>query len=198
MIYNDNRDLEWTLDMNDECRLMMREAIKFVVGKLKLPKTIKIIDIGARMGYSLDCWKEFGYNNVLGTELIQMFVDYAREQGKNVIFDDMVDSKIEGQFDLVYSRHSLEHVRHTVKAIENMIHLLKEGGCLVIIVPMESKAKFYEKRPRQKHLDYFPSMKHFKNKIINRFGLEEIVCERSENIGLKPRRDIVYIGRKNV
>ena len=196
-MYNDNRDLEWEMVLpNEENKMSVKKAIKFILTNIDLPKNSKVLDIGVRDGYSIECWKEFGYNNVLGTELIQLFVDYAKKQKRNVIFDDMVETKVKDKFDLVYSRHSLEHVRHTLKAIKNMATQLKCGGYLVIIVPIESKSKFYEKRPRQKHLTYIPNLQHFRNKIINKLELKEIMCTRSDQMGLKPRRDIIYIGRK--
>jgi len=195
--HGDNRDLDWTLTLPDEDnKRSVREAVAYVIRTTAPRHSASILDIGVRDGYSIDCWCKSGYFGVLGTEILEPFVNHALGNGRNVIFDDITDTKIPGKFDIVYSRHSLEHVPHSMKAFVNMYDLVKPGGFLVIIVPMESKAKFNQPRKRKKHLSWFPSMRHFKERYLSVVDLKQIVFDRSENVGLKPQRDIVYIGQK--
>lgn len=71
--------------------------------------------------------------------------------------------------DLVYSCHSLEHMRDTRQALEEWIRVLKEGGLLVIIVPIlpyhkhgkkvELGITCYEEHTEEEFKEIFESLK---------------------------------------
>ena len=65
---------------------------------------------------------------------------YNNKKGK-VIINDAVDISLvkNGQYDFVFSSHSLEHIANPLKAIDEWLRIIKNGGYIIIIVPEKSK-----------------------------------------------------------
>jgi SAM-dependent methyltransferase len=106
---------------------------------------IRILDIGCGDGWSLHYLKggcpdgftlfppKKKYRNTCGIELIHKTVEYAQKKGRNVIQGDIRHLAIEeNTFDLIYTRHCLEHLDDPLKALKNITKILKS------IVPKES------------------------------------------------------------
>ncbi|MBN2593649.1 MAG: class I SAM-dependent methyltransferase [Sedimentisphaerales bacterium] len=113
---------------------------------------VRILDMGCEDGWSLEYLKRgcpegftlFGpkkkFLNTYGIEMIHKVVEYARSKGRNVIQGDIRYLVIEeNAFDLVYTRHCLEHLDDPLKALKNITKMLKPGGTLLAIVPKESQ-----------------------------------------------------------
>jgi len=111
---------------------------------------IRILDIGCGDGWSLDylakgCPEGFTlfppkkrFRNTCGVEMIRTVVEYAQAKGRNVIEGDIRRLVIEeNAFDLIYTRHCLEHLDDPLAAIKNIAKMLKPGGTLFAIVPKE-------------------------------------------------------------
>ena len=121
-----------------------------VRGNPDYPSDVKFLDVGCRDGWSLDylnrgCPVGFfkgskQFNNVLGLELINETVDYAKNKGRNVVQADISKTVIEeNAFDVIYTRHCLEHLEDPLEALKNMAKMLKPGGTLFAIVPKETE-----------------------------------------------------------
>jgi len=193
--YGDNRDLKWKITEAPKFNhKFIEEAIAFVQTKIKGKR---ILDVGVRDGYSTEYWNRLGYD-CLGTELIDGFIKHAQKRKRNVIFDDMIHTKLNDlryKFDVVYCRHVLEHTEHPNTAVKNFIKLLKEGSYLIIFVPIESKGNFETIRKRQKHLCYFPDIPYFK-RFIKKFNLKTIFLDEGEKYVKFDQKEIIYIGQK--
>jgi SAM-dependent methyltransferase len=113
---------------------------------------IRILDIGCGDGWSLEYLKRgcsdsftlFGpkkkFCNACGIEMIHKVVEYARRKERNVIQGDVRCLVIEeNAFDLIYTRHCLEHLDDLPGALMNITKMLKPGGTLFAIVPKESE-----------------------------------------------------------
>lgn len=112
---------------------------------------IRSLDVGCRDGWSLDyvnngCpkWginlftKRKKYLNTTGIELIHETVEYARKKRRNVIELDIRKSMLEGElFDVIYTRHCLEHIDEPLNALRNIAKMLRKGGTLLAVVPKE-------------------------------------------------------------
>jgi SAM-dependent methyltransferase len=113
---------------------------------------IRILDIGCGDGWSLEYLKKgcsegctlFGskkkFCNTCGIEMIHKTVEYAQRKKRNVIQGDIRHLVIEeNAFDLIYTRHCLEHLDDLPGALRNIAKMLKPGGTLLAIVPKESE-----------------------------------------------------------
>ena len=120
------------------------------------PANVKFLDVGCRDGWSLDylkrgCSTGFMkgskcFTNVLGLELIKETVDYAKSKGRNVVQADIRKPVIEeNAYDVIYTRHCLEHLDEPLEALRNMTKMLKSGGTLFAIVPKETNDLDLEK-----------------------------------------------------
>ncbi|MBW8041637.1 MAG: class I SAM-dependent methyltransferase [Planctomycetes bacterium] len=153
-------------DHNLLVRRFISEALRFCMlgGKLNhtnLPieraapnfaPDIRILDVGCGDGWSLKylkrgCTDGFTlfppkkrFSNTCGIELIHKVVEYAQKKGRNVIQGDIRYLALEeNAFDLIYTRHCLEHLDDPLEALKNITKILKPGGTLFAIVPKESK-----------------------------------------------------------
>jgi len=116
------------------------------------PSDVKFLDVGCRDGWSLDylrkgCPKGFTlfrpkkrFKNTCGLELVHKTVEHAVRRGRNVIQGDIRCVIIaEDAFDIIYTRHCLEHLDDPLQGLKNITKMLKPGGTLLAIVPMEEK-----------------------------------------------------------
>jgi SAM-dependent methyltransferase len=53
----------------------------------------------------------------------------------HVINDDICNPRLQGQYDLITCVSVLEHIEKCDAAVENMFHLLRPGGCLMMSFP---------------------------------------------------------------
>lgn len=152
-------------DKNRIVKTRIAEALRFLMvgGKLGhrgrsteridpgFPSDIKFLDVGCRDGWSLEFLKKgiARYNNFFeprkkfvnctGIELSSKTVDYARERGRNVIQGDIRTLRLEeNSFDVIFTRHCLEHLDKPLVALKNITFMLKPGGTLLAIVPKET------------------------------------------------------------
>ena len=153
-------------DDNRVVKGRIAEALRFCLfgGKLKytdppieradpnFSPDIRILDVGCADGWSLvylkrGCPRRFNFFppkkrfcNAGGIEMIHEVVEYAQKKGRNVIQGDIRNLIIEGNaFDLIYTRHCLEHLDDPLRALKNIVKILKPKGTLLAIVPKEDK-----------------------------------------------------------
>ena len=98
---------------------------------------ISIIDIGCANGFCLDELHTLGYTNLTGVSIVKKEIEIIKKKGHNGYILDMVNlSKIkDNKYNLIYSRHSLEHAISPWLAINEMLRILKKDGLLVITIP---------------------------------------------------------------
>jgi SAM-dependent methyltransferase len=153
-------------DNNRIVKTHIAEAIRFLMlgGKLALTEPpaertdpnfsadTKFLDVGCRDGWSLTYLKKGcpngftifppkkRFSNTCGLELSRETVKYARAKGRNVIEGDIRNLVIgENVFDVVFTRHCLEHLDRPLDALRNIARMLKPGGTLLVIVPREDQ-----------------------------------------------------------
>lgn len=153
-------------DHNRVVKGRIAEALRFCMfgGRLKhtdppiqrsdpgFASDIRILDVGCGDGWSLDylargCPEGFAlfppkkrFRNACGIEMIHTVVEYAQTKGRNVVQGDIRYFVIEeNAFDLIYTRHCLEHLDKPLDAIKNIAKMLKPGGTLFAIVPKENQ-----------------------------------------------------------
>jgi len=113
---------------------------------------IGILDVGCGDGWSLTYLKrgcpdglalfppKKKFINACGIELIHKLVEYAQKKGRNVIQGDIRYLVTEeNAFDIIYTRHCLEHLDKPLQALKNIAKMLKPSGTLLAIVPKENQ-----------------------------------------------------------
>lgn len=195
MHYGDNRDIPVKVEEKKKYRPHIKSTVKCFVRYFP-DRDIDVLDIGARDGYSTHLLKKYNYN-VIGTEIIKEYADYAQAKGRNVIYDDAMNTQLhEATFDAIYSRHCIEHCKDSVQFLETCRYLLKPGGKVFITFPLENKKKFDKRKyPGINHMVYFPDINAFK-KIVKYTFYQTEVLDKSINQGIIPNGDeVLFIGK---
>ncbi len=102
---------------------------------------LKLLDIGSRDGWILDKLVSCGFTkeNLVGLEISPWAAKNARAHGRNVLTGDAHDlSRFpDAGFDVVVAIHSLEHTHAPEKVLEGIKRVLKPGGLLMAVAPIE-------------------------------------------------------------
>lgn len=146
----------------------------------------KILDIGARDGRFLEELQSRGARNLHGIEIVPEWVEECHRLGlKFVQQGNFLDFNIENNtFDIVFSRHTLEHVDKPVEFFSKIKGVTKPGGTIVIIFPLNPVPNF-------KHPSRIPSLDWVKNNFdlenldLNYFGF----INNSDNMMIRELRD---------
>lgn len=141
-----------------------------------------VLEIGCYDGYILKQLQNKGYK-VTGCEPSKGAL-IGKKFNINII-NDFFSKKLflNKKFDLIISRHTLEHISDLKKIINDMIYVMHEDSVLAIEVP---NVEFYVKQGllevfSLQHIHYF-SIKAFNN-IANRFNLKILqTIESPENV----------------
>jgi SAM-dependent methyltransferase len=65
---------------------------------------------------------------------------YNGKKGKVIVNDAVNISLVENDvYDFVFSSHSLEHIANPLKAIKEWLRVIKQNGCIILIVPEKSQ-----------------------------------------------------------
>jgi len=154
-----------------------------------LPPPGKVLDLGVRDGFSTGELSKAGYD-VIGTDVNKKFIKYARKKGYNVIYDDIMKTKLEGyNFDIIYGRHVLEHCAPTDEFFKQCAKVLTTAGVVFFIFPLEPKRK------PGNHKVFFPTLEDFPGSEL----FTEITFCNSKDMGIIPFSDVkgeaLYIGK---
>jgi SAM-dependent methyltransferase len=146
-------------------RLMIMSTLVYlmpIAGRhLQAGTDIAVLDAGARDGWTVSLFNQLGYTNVVGVELIEQLADHAKEQGRNVVRGDLHNLPFDSaSFELVFCRHTLEHVMEPMKAMSELVRVCKPGGLVLITLPIERKA-------HGKHTTAIPNLRVLKNLALD-------------------------------
>lgn len=88
----------------------------------------------------------FSNQNVWSSNLSKQYTYYQNKKGNQYIAEGSELSEIaEETYDFVLSSHNLEHIANPLKALREWLRILKQGGCIFLILP-DKKYTFDRKR----------------------------------------------------
>jgi SAM-dependent methyltransferase len=99
---------------------------------------LRVLDVGASRGaFSLDMKAAFPNAEIIGLEPDERVVDaWAKKPGFSWLHARLEDANVEPEsFDLIYSCHTLEHVKSGRVALRHHWEALKPNGLMLIEVP---------------------------------------------------------------
>lgn len=113
------------------------EALKKVM-KRYINKNHKIINIGIGNGQFEKRLFSLGYSNIMGidpsSESVKLLTDCGIKAKVGSVYDD-VSEELQGRFDAVFLKYTLEHLIDPKGALLQLTKYLKEDGIMVISVP---------------------------------------------------------------
>ena len=142
-----------------------------------LPPGARVLDVGCGQGVALEEFKVRGFN-AIGIALNPVDVDACRAKGFEV--REMEQSFLDfgdGEFDMVWCRHFLEHSIFPYFTLAEFRRVLKPNGWLYVEVPAPDTASQHQANPNH----YSVLGKSLWIELIRRSGYNLI---QSVNIGL--------------
>lgn len=115
-----------------------------------------ILDVGCRYGYALKYMaQQASHARLVGVDCEQDICDFAEENsegqyevycadGTKLPFED-------GEFDIVYCAHTLEHCKDIPGVIDELHRVCRVG--LFIVVPLEGEDKYHKLRAKEEELN---------------------------------------------
>ena len=137
----------------------------------------KILDAGARDGWTVSLLNQLGFEQVLGVELVGQLVDHAQKRGRNVVKGDIQALDLpDNEFHLVLCRHTLEHTTNPRLAIQELVRVCAPDGMILITLPIERNA-------RGKHTTAIPNIRLLKG-LVRGLPVSILKAGRSASTGV--------------
>ena len=106
------------------------------------PDDARILCVGPREGTEMEMLRDLGHEDLIGVDISIPAARWLSSVGFQSAAMDMHEMAFAPEsFDVVLSRHSLEHAHSPERALREMAALLKSGGTLCVIVPRETPDK---------------------------------------------------------
>ena len=156
-------------DIITKPRAVFKYALSFLQDK-------KVLDVGCNDGFYL---QYFG-NDSAGVDYDATAVAKGQSEGRNVQQVDLNKDSLpfpEDSFDAVYFSHVLEHLENPCFILSEIQRVLKTGGLLAILLPLENS--IWNWVPGNSYFNpYFCHLFHFSPQncrvLLNRLGLKEL------------------------
>ncbi len=121
-------------------RLKILEGFHLIGDGGSLGKGSRILEFGCAEGMLLYALKQRGYD-VMGNDVCAI-TDESKETLDIPISNmpiELFSKENEGKYDLIMSFHVVEHLRDPRMVFENLCTMLKEGGHMLLHVPVDDK-----------------------------------------------------------
>lgn len=116
----------------------VKSSFSMFLKHLDVPKEgARMLDIGGGGGFHAKAFEDLGYGEASYIDLDPEACNFARANGvSNVVCGNAENpDDIDGEFDLVFARHLIEHLVDPVRFVESVSRYLRNGGQLVLLFP---------------------------------------------------------------
>lgn len=128
-----------------------------------IDKTLTVLDFGCNQGGFLGFLSKKGFNNLIGVDLDDSAINYARlKYGNSILFESVsyLEKLEDGSIDLIIIDQVMEHIANPINLINWLTRLLKINGHFVISVPNILDYANYEAIPFQ-HFMFLEHIHHY-------------------------------------
>lgn len=111
-------------------------------GLWQMKRQLSILDVGCRDGRQMQILLNMGFTDVNGIDISETVVKICCEKGLSVWQSDVHELTgwdVYKKFDVIIATHVIEHCHTPQNAIEELGIVLKDGGLLMIEVPIGRK-----------------------------------------------------------
>ena len=141
----------------------------FLRDLVRRERNISVLDVGCRDGYLLQRLRDDGVEKLTGFEIVPEWVSHCHRQNRDFVENvNLLELDVDAypKFDLVFTRHTMEHVDRVALFFENLVALTKPGGQLFVVFPLNPKPSF-------KHPSELISIEHV-NELLDFSALQLI------------------------
>lgn len=125
-----------------EMGVRLNHSLKNIL-KTLTNKNARILDVGCYTGELLDLLKKKGYRHLTGVDPAPVAVKIAKERyGIKVIESNLLDGKVNGQYDYIIITHVMEHIKDLRKFLSAII-VLMAPGCKIYIESPDAHNFFF-------------------------------------------------------
>jgi SAM-dependent methyltransferase len=118
--------------------------------RMKLPKELRILDVGCGAGLNLRALSRHGFKNLLG---IDLYIKENMVHNNNLkILKESIYS-IQGEWDLIMFHHSFEHMPNPTKTLKSILRILSKTGLCLLRIPTVSSYAWQHYRTNWVQLD---------------------------------------------
>ncbi len=162
--------------LNDDFYFWARSKASAQLYFSEVPKFSKIFEFGVGIGQNIASLQNAsGYD--ISTEALEAC------QRRNLIVYNKLDVVPDEEFDIVLSRHTLEHVPDPLESLLQMREKLKKGGRLILVLPKEKHGKATFEPDLNNHL-YSWNFRSINNLLVVA-GFKPILNKLKYSIGYK-------------
>jgi len=149
--------------------------------KLNLKFNTRILDVGCGMGHTLVTLSSIGFNNLMG---VDPFIDNSCEKNSIKILKKYI-TELDGEFDLIMSNWSFEHMDNQLEILTNFNRLLDKNGTIILRIPIVDSLAWKEYNvnwynmdpPRHLYIHSYESL----NIILKKAGLNVVNVYHESN-----------------
>lgn len=160
-----------------KCRRQLLACLEFA------PHARDVLDIGCSAGYVLEAARSLGLHPT-GLDVSAFAVNLCRERGftaEQGVFEQMPFA--DGSFDIVVTKHTLEHIRDPMQGLREIFRVLRPGGVAFIIVPDGAYYKMAV-MPRRGR-SFRPDRRGWQHHV---YFYEHNLAEACRRVGLEPAK----------
>jgi SAM-dependent methyltransferase len=107
------------------------------IGKIRLSKTTRILDVGSGSGSTLSKLKLLGYDDIIG---IDPYIEREMIEPVRILKENLAEFEPKRKFGIIMFLHSLEHVANPLDTLKFARNLLDNEGTILIRTPIVSYA----------------------------------------------------------
>lgn len=155
--------------------------------KLISPKGV-ILDNGCGTGHFVEKYLK-DYDDVIGLDIAEEMVKYAKTRMKNVVLGDSQDLPFpNGKFDTIFARGLIHHLPDPERGVVEMARTLKPGGEVLFVEPLSSVLSRLPRKIANKKSDHFSA----EHKNFEKKELLDIISRHLKIEKIKPFGYIAY------